>query len=47
MSEIIYIPENDFGILEGYYSTNEIVNLLRKNCNNPQAVQFIADMMEV
>lgn len=48
MSEInIYIPENEYGILEGYYSTNEIANLLRENCNNPHLVSFIADMLEV
>ena len=48
MSEInIYIPENEYGITEGYYNINEVVNLLRKKCDNPQAVHFIADMMEV
>lgn len=43
----IYIPENE--IIEEigyYYNINAIVYLLRKYKNNPEAIQFIADMLE-
>ena len=40
---ILYIPENDAGVEEGYYRTNEVVQLLRDNCKNPEVVYFIAD----
>lgn len=42
----IFIPENDFGIRSTIYDRREIVELLRKFKFNPDAVQFIADMME-
>jgi len=49
----VIIPEddgvslNDFRIiLEGTYDTNGIVELLRTHKENPEMVQFIADMME-
>jgi len=42
---IVYIPENKF-IKEGYYSTNDFVNLLRENKNEPETIQFLADMLE-
>lgn len=47
MNDNLFIPENNFGIDEGYYSTNQIVDFLRWNSNNPDAICFIADMMEV
>lgn len=45
----IYIPGNGFGIKAGYYALqgrDGIVALLRKFKTNPEAIQFIADMME-
>ena len=30
----------------GIYSLNEVVELLRKHKRNPDAIQFIADMLE-
>ncbi len=44
--EKIYIPDNEYEIAEGYYDWSGLVRLLRKFKNNPDAVQFIADMME-
>ena len=42
----LYIPENDCGIENGYYSMNEVVALLRKYAEKPDVVYFIADMLE-
>jgi len=48
----VCIPEPDEGeeypggIEPGDYDTNGIVELLRAHCNDPEAVYFIADMME-
>ncbi len=42
----VFIPENEYGIEEGYYIGNTIVKLLRDNKNNPDVIQFIADMLE-
>lgn len=42
----VYIPENEYGIEEGYYMGNAIVELLRENKNKPDVIQFIADMLE-
>lgn len=44
---ITFIPENDLGILSGYYETNDVVTLLRKHRFDPEMIQFIADMLEV
>ncbi len=33
-------------IKPGAYTTNEVVALLRKHKHNPEAIQFIADMLE-
>ena len=41
-----FIPENEFGIEEGYYIGNAIVELLRKYKDRPEVVEFIADMLE-
>jgi hypothetical protein len=41
-----YIPINDLGISEGYCDMNGIVELLRKHKNEPEVIQFIADMLE-
>ncbi len=43
----LYIPENDCGIKDGYYSMNEVVGLLRKYAQQPDIIRFIADMLEV
>lgn len=42
----IFIPENDVISENGYMTMNEIVDLLRKYKTNPDAIQFIADMLE-
>lgn len=46
MSNPIWIPDNKYGIEEGRYSNHGVVELLRLNCENSEAVYFIADMME-
>jgi hypothetical protein len=43
----IYIPENDTGIIEGYYTVNEFVSLLRSHKHEPNVIQFLADMLEI
>jgi len=42
----IYIPENDYGIQEGSYPLNNLVQLLRDHKDNPDTIQFLADMLE-
>ena len=42
----LFIPENEFDIREGYYSNDDIAELLRLNKNFPDVIQFIADMVE-
>ena len=42
----LLIPDNEYGIEEGYYIGNALVQLLRDNKNNPDVIQFIADMLE-
>lgn len=42
----LFIPENEYGIEEGYYIGNAIVKLLRDNKDKPEVIQFIADMLE-
>ena len=41
-----YIPENAYGIPEGFYGTQDIVNILRQFKGNPEAIAYIADMLE-
>lgn len=41
-----FIPDNEFGIEEGYYIGNAIVDLLRNNKDKPDVIEFIADMLE-
>ena len=49
---MLYIPEpaegetNPGNIAPGRYTLAELVDLLRDHKNNPEAIQFIADMME-
>lgn len=33
-------------IKPGYYTHDEFVNLLRTHCDNPEAIYFLADMIE-
>ncbi len=43
----LYIPENNVIIEQNIYlSRNEFVDLLRKYKANPEAIQFLADMLE-
>ena len=41
-----YIPETDIIPEYGHFRMNGVVELLRKYKNNPDAIQFIADMLE-
>ncbi len=43
-----YEPDKRYpgGIEPGSYTCNELVALLRRNKENPEAIQFIADMLE-
>jgi len=43
----LFIPDNDYGIKEGYYSMNEVVAMLRRWAEKPDIIRFIADMLEV
>ena len=44
---IIPVPDyNRFGMRCGYHNHAELVGLLRDHKTNPEAIQFIADMME-
>ena len=42
----LFIPENEYGIEEGYYIGNAIVKLLREYKGRPEVIEFIADMLE-
>jgi len=42
----LYIPENKVGVMEGYYSRNQFVKLMRDNCKDSEAIYFLADMLE-
>jgi len=42
----IFIPENGYGIVEGYYNQRQLCELLRKHRESPAVIQFIADMLE-
>lgn len=41
-----YIPKNNVVTEWEYLTLNQIVDLLRKYRDNPEAIQFIADMLE-
>lgn len=49
---MVVIPPNDEpaaypgDIKPGYYTRNQVVDLLRKHKDNPEAIQFLADMLE-
>ena len=49
-AEGVLIPDPDcppdFGITPGYYDRAGIVALMRYHKANPDAIQFVADMME-
>ena len=42
----VFIPTNANGVKPGYYTRRDIVELLRKHAEEPNAVYFIADMLE-
>jgi hypothetical protein len=42
----IYLPENEYGIEEGHYRQEGFVHLMREHKHEPQAIQFLADMLE-
>lgn len=42
----IYIPENNVIKEHGYLTYIQLVDLIRKYKHQPNAIQFIADMME-
>jgi hypothetical protein len=46
MSNTTYIPENKVISEQGYFTVNGIVKLLRKYKSEPNAIQFLADMLE-
>ena len=46
MKGTLYIPENEYGIRPGYYSVNELAELLRHRSEEPEVVWFVADMLE-
>jgi hypothetical protein len=43
---VVYIPDNEYGLKVGGRTTNDLASLLREYQDNPEAIQFIADMME-
>jgi len=43
----MFIPSNDYGIPEDYYSYDDILNLLRKHAGEKETIIFIADMLEL
>jgi hypothetical protein len=45
-ASFLFIPAEIPEIPEGYYSRNQFVNLMRKYKNNPDVIQFLADMLE-
>ena len=42
----VYIPDNVYSIPAGYYGQRDLVDLLRCFKAVPDAIQFIADMLE-
>ena len=54
MTMHLLIPEHDPNepdpyvgdIKPGYYEGNQVVELLRQHADNPDAIMFIADMLE-
>ena len=45
---LIYLPRSQNGVITdyGYVSHNDFVKLLRKYKTNPDAIQYLADMLE-
>jgi len=43
---VIYVPVNKYGIRDGYYSLTTFANLIRSYRHIPDAVAFLADMLE-
>lgn len=46
LPDLVDIPENDYGIAPGMYSKADLSALLREQAGNPEAIWFIADMLE-
>ena len=46
MENTLYIPENDCLPEQGYFSTNQLCEMLRKYKNQPDKIQFLADLLE-
>ena len=42
----IIIPVNDVITENGYFTLNQVANLLRKYKDQPQTIQFLAEMLE-
>lgn len=42
----IYIPMNDVIEEHGYLTHGQLIELLKRHKHNPNAIQFIAEMME-
>lgn len=47
MKDTVYFPKTKVIKEHGYFTINQIVALLRKYKNNPDAIHFIADMLEL
>jgi len=45
-THIVFIPENEYGIKEGYYTKKGLVALLRLYSKSANKIIFIADMLE-
>ena len=46
MSEKIYIPNNQYGIEEGYYEFMELFDIMGKKKHQPRTISFIKAMLE-
>lgn len=43
---LVFIPLNETIVENGYYNNSSLIKMLRKYKGNPDAIQFISDMME-
>lgn len=43
---LVYIPENTFISFQGFAGLEDVIRLLRVNCNSPNAIKFLADILE-
>lgn len=42
----VVIPENQFGLLAGIYSSDDIAAALRDNKQRPEVIVYLADIIE-